>query len=400
VHLDAGWVAHWLPRLAPDELAAYVALASAGPVRHYHDETQLSQALGGASDDAVSRLVDALVAHGLIEVVERRGRRHFHFRCRGADGVHRASAGAPSIQEALSEHRRMMEELLAVDAEDESDEVRERVFGRYPALRASYERRPGGGGDGRRAGWRLWLELALHLMGRFEDRYGELKREHAHVFKEASAQVLRLKLEMVDQITREVLANAEDIFGARGDGWIAGVPEEAFVALPLVRDLSRRYHVGAEQIYLNTVEALENQGLAIVELDGRGQVVDLTLPSTTGLDRKDERLAFFRLDELTDREIDQIDDTLRRMATARSRYREHLVKSAGRVLGDLAGRQRAGDLEALAALAAERVNDALELVRHEGDDPRCAVDPVAADEIAALLRERMGAAAAAEPTEA
>src|SRR5438105_1839233 len=82
-------------------------------------------------------------------------------------------------------------------------ELRERTFRRYPALRDEYElarehRDPD------MPPWRMWMELSLYLMSRFEERYGSLKAEHGEVFKEVSAQLLRLKLEIVDRLTKDI----------------------------------------------------------------------------------------------------------------------------------------------------------------------------------------------------
>ncbi|GIW71142.1 MAG: hypothetical protein KatS3mg102_0684 [Planctomycetota bacterium] len=398
VRLGADWVAHWLPRLRGEEVLAYLALASLVPRGAECDLQELGRRLGGLAPPAVERALAALEQHGLIELIRRGERAHVHFRCRAADGVHHAAPVRPSIREALAEHRRMMEELLGIDAQDEDEAIREEVFRRYPELRADYERRADSG-DGQRAGWRLWLELALYLMSRFEERFGDLKREHAAAFKEVSAQLLRLKLEMVDQITREVLAHRDAIFPVRGQGWIAGLGEQAFVALPLVRQLAGRYRVGAEQIYVNAIEALQQEGLVVVELDAQGRAVDLLLPSTTGLSRREERLVFFRLEELSPEEHERLDETLERMAAARARYREHLCERAVEVLEDLERRHRIGDREALAQRAAERIEEALDLIREEGGDPRCTVAPVGAAELLARLGAR-AVARAPEPTEA
>ncbi len=390
VHLDGEWIARWLPRLGPQALTTYVALASLAPRLPEPNAPELTALLGDEGAQHFEAALARLQALGLIEVIEARGSKYVHLRCVGADGRHRAEPTRPSIREALAEHRRMMEELLAVDAADDSPELRERIFERYPELRKRWLAR-GQTGDGTRRGWRMWLELALVLMSRFEERFGELKREHAPLFKEASAQALRLKLEMIEQVTRAILAHRDEIFPTRGAGWIAGLNERAFTALPLVRELANRYQVGAEQIYLNTLEALANEGLALVELDEQGRVLDLRLANTTGLAPNEERLAFFRLDELSDREIDAIEQTLERMVRARERYRTHLIEHALAVLIDLARRHRVADPDRLAALAAQRINEQLELVRPEGDHPRALVPTVSAEEIRRRLREALGA---------
>lgn len=386
VYLGADWIERWLAELDPAELRAYLLIARDARVRTYHDPAELRPAFGDRADADIERRLDALERKGLLEVVRRRGKLHYHLICKGADGVHRSDPVRPSIKEALAEHKVMMEELLATASLDETEELRERYFQKYPALRDEYELARENR-DPDMPPWRLWMELSLYLMSRFEERYGSLKAEHAEVFKEASAQILRLKLEMVDRLTHDILERREDIFPARGAGWIAGLPESAFVALPIVRELSRKYRVGAEQIYLNTIEALEAEGLCIVELDARGRASDLLLPSTTGLDEEGERLVFLHVEEMTRAEIEEFEATLRRIREAKARYARHLTRAGVAAVIDLARRDRVADLEAMFQLVAERVNEALDLVRDDGEDARVAPPRVTVEDVVGAYEE-------------
>jgi hypothetical protein len=384
VLLGADWIERWLPELAPVELKLYLRLARDAPTRTYHD----AAGLGNGAD--AERTLERLEAKGLIEVVRRRGKHHYHFLCRGKDGVHRCDPVRPSIKEAIEFHKTMMEELLEVAGADESEELRERIFERYPALRDEYhfslENR-----DPDAPGWKLWMELSLYLMNRFEERYGDLKTEHAEVFKEVSAQLLRLKLEMVEKLTKDVLDRRNDLFMHRGEGWIGGLPESAFVALPLVRELSRKYLVGAEQIYLNTIEALQAEGLAIVELDPHGRATDLVLPSTTGLSEEEERLTFLHVEEMTTQEIERFEDTLARIRTAKEKYARYLLRRGVATLVDLVRRDRVEDVDALMQTIADRTNEAMDLVREDGEDPRVAVQSARLEDVIALYDELRGA---------
>jgi hypothetical protein len=342
-------------------LAAYLALASAAEIRTYHDPEQVREILG-VDDEHEARLrLDALEACSLIEVIERRGARYFHLRMRGDGGLHGVEPYGPSIREALEFHRRITEELTEAAGADDTDALRERLFQTRPGLRESYE---AAHRDGRP--WRLWLEMHRHAIGHFEEKFAGVKRAHAAVFKDVRAQVLRLKLEVIERITEEILAERDRVFPARGIGWMAGLAEEAFVALPLVRELSRKYRVGAEQIFLNTIEALQGEGLCIVDLDGRGRVRDLLLPTTTGLNPDEEKSVFLH-GEVTLDGIQDYEATIERIAQARRKYVGYLIASGSAVLADLARRDRLGDPEPMLSVITERVCEALDLVRGENE---------------------------------
>src|SRR5439155_8526275 len=151
----------------------------------------------------------------------------------------------------------------------------------------------------------------------------------------------------LDKLTKDVLDRRDDVFTRRGEGWIGGLPESAFVALPLVRELSRKYRVGAEQIYLNTIEALQAEGLSVVELDARGRATDLVLPSTTGLSEEEERLTFLHVEEMTTQEIERFEDTLARIRAAKEKYGRYLLRRGVETLVDLVRRDRVEDVDTL-----------------------------------------------------
>ncbi|MHC4391577.1 MAG: hypothetical protein ACYS22_09700, partial [Planctomycetota bacterium] len=305
VLLSAAFVEHWVPRLAPEELAAYLALASAAEIRTYHDPEQVREILG-VDDEHEARLrLDALEACSLIEVIERRGARYFHLRMRGDGGLHGVEPYGPSIREALEFHRRITEELTEAAGADDTDALRERLFQTRPGLRESYE---AAHRDGRP--WRLWLEMHRHAIGHFEEKFAGVKRAHAAVFKDVRAQVLRLKLEVIERITEEILAERDRVFPARGIGWMAGLAEE--------------------QIFLNTIEALQGEGLCIVDLDGRGRVRDLLLPTTTGLNPDEEKSVFLH-GEVTLDGIQDYEATIERIAQARRKYVGYLIASGSAV---------------------------------------------------------------------
>jgi len=395
VTLGADFVARLVPELPERVLKAYIGLARVAPTRTYHEPADLHRAIGlpGGVADLEETLVD-LEQRGLIEIVRRRGERHCHFLNRDPEGVHRASAVRPSIKEALQYQRAMVQELLEVATQDETPELRERHFERYPQLRDEYELARESADKGGPP-WRLWMELSLCLMSRFEERYGVLKVEHAEVFKETSAQLLRLQLELVEGITREVLARKHKVFPEVGAGYVVGLPESEFTALPLVRDLSRRYRVGAETIYLSTIEALEQDGHAVVEVDDQGNLTDLLLPSTTGLEPDEERLVFLHIEEFTASEVERFEETLGRIRAAKQKYVRHLLRRGVETLMVFVRRDRVADLDAALQIVADRVNEAIDVIREEGEDPRVAVPPLTTDDVLALYRS-LGRAAEAK----
>src|SRR5688572_3385629 len=127
VLLGKDWIERWLPELAPAELRLYLVLAREAPTRTYHDVAVIRAADGGMSEEDLERNLDALERKGLIEVVRRAGKHHYHFLCRGVDGYHRKNAVRPSIKEAIEFHKSMMEELIQVASADESESLRERI---------------------------------------------------------------------------------------------------------------------------------------------------------------------------------------------------------------------------------------------------------------------------------
>lgn len=396
VLLGADWVERWLGRLVPEDVCAYLCVARVADMASYQDGDTIARALGLArEEDALSRL-RRLEAKGLLEVVSRRERHHIHLRCRGEDGVHRAEPVRPSIKEAIALHKEMMEELVTCASEDETPALRERFFDRYPELGAAFHAACDGRRDGSR--FRLWLELALHHIASFEERFGSLKADHAEVFKDVSAQILRLKLEVIERLTQELLERRAEIFPAIGEGWISGMDEGAFLALPVVRELSRRYRVGAEQIYLNTIEALQQEGLCIVDLDARGHARDLLLPTTTGLSEEEERLVFLHSEELALRSSDA-DALASDIIRARARYAGYLTDRGVRVLLDLSRRDRLSDADVLLQVIADRVGEALELVSDSSEDPRLSVVVTVQDVTDAYARAQQDARTARVPSE-
>jgi hypothetical protein len=375
--------------LDPAEFRLYVTLGREACRRVYHDPAALASEVHEASPADLERRIASLERRRLIEVVRRRGGLHFHMLCRGKDGVHRPDPQRPSIQSAIDFHQSMMQELLSVAAADEDEALRERIFERYPALRDEYvfslENREPGAPE-----WKLWMELSLFLMNRFEERYGDLKSEHADVFKEVSAQLLRLKLEMIEGLTRQILERRGDVFKTHGDSWIAGLKESAFVVLPLVRELSKKYRVGAEQIYLNAIEALQSEGLCVVELDARGGALDLVLPSTTGLGEEEERLVFLHVEEMTTQEIERFEETLKRIRTAKEKYARFLQEQGVRTIIDLVRGDRVADVGSLLRTVVDRVNEAVDLVSQDGEDPRVTPRRTRLEDVIALYDERGG----------
>src|SRR4051812_29451294 len=98
VLLGSDWVERWLPELSPTELRLYLHLAREAPTRTYHEPAALGAVLDGAKEPEVESQLDALEEKGLIEVVRRRGKHHYHFLCRGKDGLHRSDPVRASIK--------------------------------------------------------------------------------------------------------------------------------------------------------------------------------------------------------------------------------------------------------------------------------------------------------------
>ncbi len=404
VRLGTDWIERWLPDFAGDGLglAAYLRLAedaarasAEGRPSRSRTVEELGAALGPGADAArVEEAVAGLERRGMVEVVRKRGRDHFHLLLRDKAGVHRAGPQRPSIREALEFHKEMMRELVGLASQDDTPALRERYFGKYPALRDEYEFSVANRETSPdMPPFRLWMELSLYLMVRFEERYGLIKGEHAEVFKEASAQILRLELDMIDRLTRDVLDRKEEIFRVVGDGWIVGLRESEFLALPFVRELSRKYRVGAEQIFLNAIEALQAEGNVVVETDEKGQPTDLLLPSTTGLTEDEERLVFLHVEEFTTREIEELEKTLGRIRAAKTKYTGYLLERGVAVIVDLVRAGLVGDVDALLQVVVDRVNEQLDLVREDEEDPRVAAEPLKlAEALALYARLRRGGA--------
>ncbi|MBI4576947.1 MAG: hypothetical protein HY722_11855 [Planctomycetes bacterium] len=387
VHLSPAFLDRWVHALDEGALRTYLALAAA-----YDPGLKVAQV-----PEAVPRTSGVgfrrLIRDGLVEPIPRGGAtRTLMLHVDGA-GVHRPERCQPTVAEALDAHRRMVEELCSLSNQDDTPNLRERCFRRYPELREEYafhlaRRRP------ETPPWRLWMELSMYLVGRFEERHGHIKRERPELFKESSAEVVRIHLEVVERVVQDLLARREEVFprhGAPGEPWVEDIAEEDFVGLDFVQEVSRRYRLGPEQIYLDLREALLNSGTALVRVDARGVLRDVELPTAPGLDRRTERTALTRPKDLDRRGIQ---GTHRRRAVARvGRARRDYVRAylgiAAGVLASFRGRRKVEGLAATAERLVRTVNDATEFLREDrfGVDLDAAPPRVEAAELVAAARK-------------
>ena len=359
VHLTSGWLHTWLPQLSATELKTYLAIArsyESRPARlRMHVESLLTSDERGRLDAALVRLEEL----GLIERPNPDSLREVHLPCRDPEGRHHAEAVMPSIREALRFQRAMAEELLDLSGRDETAELRARTFERHPALARDYELYASTSDDSFPR-WRLWLEVSRWYIHEFETNFGALKATHNETFKKTAAQILQHKVDVVDAVSREVFEARDRVFSESGDGWIVSPRESAFSSRPLIQRLSSRYGIGSEQILLNTLELTAQSGYVIVELDGASRLIDMLLPSTTGLTKSEERILYL-LPEERERGVDS-QRNRERSRRALNKYANHLMNHGARVLYDFVQRDRVVALDELLRVIAARVNENLELV--------------------------------------
>jgi hypothetical protein len=375
VKLAGDWLDIWLTRLDELEMKTYLELAHFYNTRTYHDANELRMIFGDKSTEVIRDTLQSLESFGLIEIIHKEGKFHYHFLHMDAEGFHRAGRVKPSIKEALTFHDQIMEELIEVTSQDETPELRKKYFEKYPALQDEYEFWKKNRDEDTPA-WRLWMELSIFLMSQFEERYGILKEEHAEIFKESSVEVLRLHLDIIDRITRDILERKAEIFPAVSDHWVVGIDEGKFIGLPMVQRLAHKYRIGPEQIYLNTLEALQQAGLTLVDLDEDGNLINLFLPTSTGLDPEEERLLYIRCDEFSPDEQRELDETLKKIKKVRQKYVRYLATCGIRAMMNFIKHGKVEDIDFLLELITDRVNDAIDLLREEREGEETAFEPI------------------------
>ena len=253
----------------------------------------------------------------------------------------------------------MTEELCDLTSQDETPALRKKLFAKYPALQEEFDLYENAA-DPDAPAWRLWMEVSRFLIREFERRFGSLKEDHGQIFKGSAAQVLRHHLDVVDGVTREVVAQVKKIFPEAHGGWVAAPTEKDFVALPIVKRLAQRYNVGPTEIFANTLEALGQQGLTVVETDPTGRFLSLVLPSTTGLTKSEDRVLFLRPEERSTGEDSP--RTRERVRRARNKYANHLMQCGVSTLVDFFRADRVGDLDAAIQTITDKVNESLSLL--------------------------------------
>lgn len=354
VKLGGDWLDRWLMELEQTELRTYLQLAHYYNTRTYHDTEALARILPGKDG---LRAMERLEKRGLLEVIRKEGRSHFHFPHRDPEGFHRADRARPSLADALAFQERMTEELMALTGQDETPELREKVFRQYPQLREEYELYESAA-DEAAPRWRLWMEVSRLLIREFEQRYGSLREDHGELFKEVSAKVLRHHLDVIDGVVREVLERIDTLFPEVQGPWAIAPEEEDFIALPFIRRLAQRYSIGPEQILLNAIEALGQQGKVVLSLDDQGHLSSMILPSDTGLTKSEERVLFLKPEERKQTDSPRNQERVRR---ARNKYANYLIDRAVSVLADFVavGRVRGIDLwlERIVDLVNEQLGD-------------------------------------------
>jgi hypothetical protein len=373
VTLSGEWIATCLPKLSGESAKLYLQLAEFYESHKDLEKSKADELFGKGSAERFEQELPKLEEAGLIELVDHDGRSFLHFPHRNLQGSHKAAQVLPSIGEALEFQRHMNEEIMRISSLDDNDEVRAEYFGRYPELREEhsvYEETK----DDDSPRWRLWLELSRLLIREFEERFGVLKGSHNELFKESSSQILSHRLDIIDTVTQEVVDSKEKIFAEVGDGWLVTTTDEAFMNNTLVQGLSQRYDVGPAQIFVNTLEQLGQKGIVVAETDPDGYLLDLFLPTTTGLTKSEERILFLRPEERA-RGVDN-DRNRERARRAANKYANFLMKRGCEVLHLFVKRDRVKALDELLVSIAVRVNESLDLIPNDYDEEIVTVDHV------------------------
>lgn len=339
VKLGGDWLDRWLMELDQVELRTYLQVAHYYNTRTYHDTEALSRILPGKD---AAKTLDRLEKRGLLEVVRKEGRSHFHFPHRDAEGFHRADRARPSLAAALAFQERMTEELMALTGQDETSALRDEAFKKYPQLREEFDLYESAADDGAPR-WRLWMEVSRLLIREFEQRYGSLREDHGELFKQVSSKVLRHHLDVIDGVVGEVLERVDALFPEVQEAWVIAPEEQEFVGLPFVRRQAQRYGIGPEQVLLNTIEALGSQGKVVVSVDEGGHLSGMILPADTGLTKSEERVLFLKPEERQQTDSPRNQERVRR---SRNKYANYLIDRAVQVLADFVavGRVRGIDL--------------------------------------------------------
>ncbi len=364
VKLGGDWLDFWLPKLDELQLKIYLEVAHFTNSKTYHSMSEFTKIFPERTKTQIRQTLRTLEGLGLIEVVRKDGMHHYHLLHVDDDNFHRARVCKPSVHEALKELEQMLGELEEVSRADDTEALRQRIFAKYPALQEEWKLHQRGPRENK-PGWRLWMELAIHLQNHFDQNYGKLREMHSEIFKDISAKFVQLNLSLVDQITTDILTHRPEYFRYVSDTWVATETEAVFVQKENVRALADKYQVGSEMIFLNLLEALEDEGTTVLELDAKGRVKHLLLPSTTGLDEGDERMLFLRPDEFNAEEMDDLEETYQRIRRVQESYVEHLVGSGVLTLVEADSMGLIADIEPLLKVLKGSVNDALELVTCE-----------------------------------
>jgi hypothetical protein len=360
VKLAGDWLDRWLMELDQNELRTYLQLAHYYNTRTYHDSAALSRILPGKEGN---KAMERLEKRGLLEVIRKEGKSHYHFPHRDSDGFHRAERARPSLADALAFQERMSEELLALTGQDETPALREGVFRKYPQLREEFELYESAA-DESAPRWRVWMEVSRLLIREFEQRYGSLREDHGDLFKEVSAKVLRHHLDVIDGVVREILERVDTLFPEVQEQWVIAPEEADFVGLPFVRRLAQRYGIGPEQIFLNTLEALGQQGKVVISVDENGYLSSVVLPSDTGLTKSEERVLFLKPEERGQEESDRNQERVRR---SRNKYANYLIDRAVSVLADFVAVGRVRGIDVWLERIVDLVNEQLTLLpMHDG----------------------------------
>ncbi len=361
VKLGGDWLDFWLPKLDELQLKIYLEVAHFTNSKTYHAMSEFTEIFPERTKTQIRQTLRTLEELGLIEVVRKDGLHHYHLLHVDDKNFHRARVCKPSVHAALKELESMLQELEEVSRSDDTGELRETIFAKYPALREECALHSSTAA-GKKPGWRLWMELAIHLQNHFDQEYGKLRALHSEIFKDISAKFVQLNLSLVDQITTDILSHKAEYFSRVADTWVASEAEPVFIAKENVRALAAKYKVGPEQIFLNVLEALQSAGCTILELSEGGKVDSLLLPTTTGLSEQEERLLFLRPDEFSAEEMDDLEETYRNVRQVQEAYAEHLIGGGVLTLVEADSLKLLEDIEPLLELVKTRVNEALELV--------------------------------------
>ena len=138
---------------------------------------------------------------------------------------------------------------------------------------------------------------------------------------------------------------------------------DEFVRSPLVGNVSERYGLGSELLFVSLIEALQQEGYVILSADTDGTIENVLLPATTGLSADDEATLFTGSRACGDDEA-----KIEAWLGLRTAYARHLAGRAVETIAEFARRDRVRDIDGLLTQVLDGVNEALDLLEGADED--------------------------------